>query len=155
VIGEDKLGKINKFYNFRKFGFSDEESKKAFALQYDIKDFNEDFSETNLIEGPQLYVYQEYVNTYGIRELTEMSKAKPKVYVSTIHKVKGGEARNVAVFLDCTAKIHRNRFRDFDSELRLLYVAFTRAQQKLFIVKSESAYGLDDIVETLREYNDL
>lgn len=155
VIGEDRLGKINKYYNFRKEGFGDEEAKKAFMLQHDIRNFNDDFCDSSLIEGEQALIFQEYINKYGIRTITDIAKAPPKIFVSTIHKVKGGEAKNVAVFLDCTQKIHRNRFRDFDSELRLLYVAFTRAQLRLFIVKSESRYGLDDIVETLKEHNDL
>jgi superfamily I DNA/RNA helicase len=72
--------------------------------------------------------------------------------VSTIHKIKGGEADNVVVFLDCTRKVFRNKFLDLDSELRLLYVAFTRARKNLYIIRSRSTYGLDDIVNNIYDY---
>lgn len=152
VIGERDLSKIRKYYNYRKEGFSSGVSVDQFKEMYDIQDINQDFSDTGLIyKESNRYIYQAYVDKYGVDALIEASKANPNIYVSTIHRVKGAEAKNVVVFLDCSYKVYRNRWRDFDSELRLLYVAFTRAKENLYVVASNSQYGMDDVVETLKE----
>jgi superfamily I DNA/RNA helicase len=155
VVGEKLMMLLKKYYNFRKEGYKGLAEKKRFAKMYDIQDFNLDFTESNLIPGDQGLVIQAYIEKFGLQTLSDMAKATPKVFVSTIHRVKGSEARNVAVFMDCSFKVYRNRYRDMDSELRLLYVAFTRAKENLYIVKSESKYGMDDVITTLKEHNGL
>ena len=151
-MGPKTISLIKKYYNFRKVGYRNEVEKNIFATTYGIKDFTDEFSESKLLYGDDKYLYQAYVDKYGIAYLEKLSKSKPVILVSSIHKVKGGEAKNVAVFMDCTFKVYRNRYRDFDSELRLLYVALTRAKENLYLVRSESKYGLDDILDTLKEH---
>jgi superfamily I DNA/RNA helicase len=152
VVSERDLSKIRKYYNYRKEGYTTNVSLEQFKQAYGIEDINRDFSESSLIFKEELReLYQVYVDKHGVEFLYEEARKPPKVFVSTIHRVKGSEARNVAVFLDCSYKVYRNRWRDFDSELRLLYVAFTRAKENLYIVSSETQFGMDDIVATLQE----
>lgn len=155
IIGERRMGLLKKYHNFRKEGFKGSADRALFAKQYNIQDYNLDFTESDLIPTDDRYIIQAYIDRYGLTELAAMAKSNPKIFVSTIHRVKGSEARNVAVFMDCSFKVFRNRFRDMDSELRLLYVAFTRAKENLYIVKSESKYGMDDVITTLKEHNEL
>lgn len=155
VIGEKRMTRIKKFYNFRKEGFGSKIEKEAFASAYNVTNFKQELCDTDIIESNDKYWVQAYIDKYGVEELTRMAKEKPKVFVSTVHRVKGAEAKNVAMFMDCSFKVHRNRYRDFDSELRILYVALTRAKQNLYIVRSQSKYGLDDIIDVLKEYNEL
>jgi len=157
-IGADVLSRINRYYNFRKEGYKNSAEKEMFAKKYNITDFDNDFSASDLVSDCNKYIIQAFVDKHGIQELIRMSTdgyKSSKIIVSTIHKAKGAEAKNVAVFLDCTFKVYRTRFDDFDSELRLLYVAMTRAKDNLYVVSSNSAYGLDDIIDTVKEYCEL
>lgn len=149
------MSRLKKFFNFRKLGYKNATERNNFAKTYNIKDYNQELIDTDVIEGNAKYMVQAYLDKYGFDELEAMAKAKPKVLVATVHKVKGSEANNVAMFMDCTFKVHRNRYRDFDSELRILYVGLTRAKENLYIVRSESKYGLDDIIDVVKEYNEL
>ena len=144
------MARIKKYYNYRKKGYKDEESKKKFMEFYGIEDINADFSESNLIQGDNRFVYQSYIDLYGIEKVTEASKSH-RVLVSTIHRVKGAEARNVAIFLDCSKRTYMTRFEDFDAELRLLYVAITRAITNLYFVASNTRYGYDSIIQMIDE----
>jgi len=68
-----------------------------------------------------------------------------KVNISTIHGVKGGEADNVVVLLNITKNIENALRTNFDSELRCIYVALTRAKKNLHIIYSNSKFGYDDM----------
>ena len=84
-----------------------------------------------------------------------MCKWNPQILVSTIHHVKGGEAQNVAVMLDTTRKTKNNVFNDIDEELRILYVAVTRAKENLFLIDSQNGEGYDEILNVIKEENHL
>ena len=59
--------------------------------------------------------------------------------VSTIHKVKGGEADVVVILLDMTKAVYENYMLYRAEELRTLYVGLTRAKESLHIVLSSGA----------------
>tara|TARA_B100000902_G_scaffold394416_1_gene450718 strand:- start:4172 stop:5686 length:1515 start_codon:yes stop_codon:yes gene_type:complete len=63
----------------------------------------------------------------------------PRIRISTIHKAKGGEADNVALFLDSTKACMDNL--DQDSEVRVFYVGATRAKQHLHLIEPTGYYG--------------
>ena len=66
------------------------------------------------------------------------------VTISSIHGVKGGEADNVVVMLDMSRNTYKNYIINPDSELRVLYVACTRAKKNLFIYPThKSKLGYD------------
>jgi superfamily I DNA/RNA helicase len=62
--------------------------------------------------------------------------AEPRIVVSTIHRVKGGEAEHVVLLPDLSqnpwSQLHT------DEEQRVLYVAVTRAKETLTICKPQS-----------------
>ena len=84
-----------------------------------------------------------------------MCSWNPQILVSTIHHVKGGEARNVAILLDATRKTKGNVFKDIDEELRVLYVGVTRTQENLYLIDSKSGDGYDQILQVIKEENHL
>ena len=151
-IPERELMKIKRYYNFRKIGFGSKEALEDFCRKYSIEDINDDFTESSLIPSERRYVYFDYVHKYGIDRLVEMSKAEPFLLLSTTHRVKGGEADYVAVFLDCTRKVYENKQVNSDEELRGLYVACTRAKLGLYLVASKGRYGLDMLVDLAKEF---
>jgi len=63
----------------------------------------------------------------------------PRIRISTIHKAKGGEADNVALFLDSTKACTENL--DQDSEVRVFYVGATRTKKHLHLIESTGQYG--------------
>lgn len=150
-INERLLQRIKKYYNFRKIGFLTDRQKEEFAKEFGIKDFQSDFTESNLIKGEYKYTVQMYVDRFGIDKLLDLARGEPRMRVTTVHRAKGAEAQNVAFFLDCTRKVMRNFYIDTDNELRLLYVACTRAKENLYLVGSETSFGLDDMMRTILE----
>tara|TARA_R100001244_G_scaffold21205_3_gene22668 strand:+ start:3517 stop:4971 length:1455 start_codon:yes stop_codon:yes gene_type:complete len=66
---------------------------------------------------------------------------KPKIIISTIHQVKGGEAENVLLLTDVGTKSWENMHKD--EELRVWYVALTRTKNKLFLVRPNSLKYVD------------
>jgi superfamily I DNA/RNA helicase len=60
----------------------------------------------------------------------------PRIRVSTIHSVKGGEAENVVLSLDMSFSSYKalQNKEHRDQELRVLYVGLTRASKRLFLV---------------------
>jgi DNA helicase-2/ATP-dependent DNA helicase PcrA len=63
---------------------------------------------------------------------------KPRIKVSTIHGAKGGEAENVVVYTDMSVRTYNNMMENYDDELRVFYVAITRAKKNLFIVQPKT-----------------
>jgi superfamily I DNA/RNA helicase len=147
VIHERDIAKIKRFYAYRKEGYGSPEAKQHFMHQYGIQDINDDFTESELVPSNHKYVCFDYVNKYGIDEIERMSKAQPYVLLATTHKVKGGECDYCAVFMDSTKLVSENTMLDLDSELRVLYVACTRPCIGLYLIPSQSRYGMDNIIE--------
>lgn len=65
---------------------------------------------------------------------------EPRIRISTIHSVKGGEADNVVIMTDMASRTFKEYQQDQDSEHRVWYVAVTRAREKLFIIQPETNY---------------
>jgi superfamily I DNA/RNA helicase len=150
-IPKTDLLKIKRYYNYRVEGFGSRSAFENFCAKYEIKDINDDFIESGLIPSEKRYVYFDYVQKYGVARLEEMERGEPSLLLSTTHRVKGGEADRVAVFLDCTRRVDANVLFNVDEELRVLYVACTRAKEGLFLVKRNSAYGLDNMIDIVKE----
>ena len=129
--------------------------KEDFQRKFGIEDFTQPFTETNLFTEGRKWVYASYIEKYGLKKLEEMCKWNPQVLVSTIHHVKGGEAKNVAIMLDTTRKTKGNVFENIDEELRILYVGVTRAKENLFLVDSKNGEGYDNILQTIKDENGL
>lgn len=81
-----------------------------------------------------LRIYQRY----GIDKLIE----SPNVTISTIHGVKGGEAKNVVIDPRMTRQSYNGYLDDPEPENRIWYVGSSRTENRLFVTESysQSAY---------------
>ena len=68
------------------------------------------------------------------------------ITVDTIHRVKGGEADEVILLLDCTTAVQNNLLENLDEELRVLYVAITRCRFGVNLVYGSSVNSYDTIM---------
>lgn len=149
------MKRLKDYEGFRMEGYKDPKKREDFQRKFGIEDFRQPFTETNLFTEGRKWVYASYIEKYGLNKLEEMCRWNPQVLVSTIHHVKGGEAKNVAVMLDATRKTKGNVFNDVDEELRILYVAVTRSKENLFLIDSQNGEGYDNILQTIKEENGL
>ena len=75
----------------------------------------------------------------------------PKVVLSTIHKMKGGEADNVLLMLDNTKTIREAIEKSpdkEDEENRIWYVGVTRTKQNLYMLaakKEDKGYDIESV----------
>ena len=150
-MGGEIMRRIKDYEGFRLEGYKDEKKREDFQRRFGIESFNQPFTDTNLFTEGRKWVYASYIEKFGLPKLEEMCKWNPQILVSTIHHVKGGEAKNVAVMLDTTRKTKGNVFCDIDEELRILYVAVTRAKENLFLIDSTNGDGYDNIIQTIKE----
>jgi superfamily I DNA/RNA helicase len=116
----------------------------------------------NLIPREQLAAYSQYFITLNRTELPwyevlnkplayknylraifryKTTETKPTTRLSTIHSIKGAEAKTVILLLDVSPSVQRNMLLDPDSELRVLYVGVTRAKQRLIVSLSQSQHS--------------
>ena len=152
-MGGAIMQRIKDYEGFRLEGYSNTAKKEKFQKQFGIYDFSLPFTETNLFTEGRKWVYASYIEKYGLDKLQEMCKWNPQILVSTIHHVKGGEAKNVAIMLDATRKTKGNVFKDIDEELRVLYVGVTRTKNNLFLIDSKNGEGYDAILQTIKDAN--
>jgi superfamily I DNA/RNA helicase len=154
-MGGEIMKRLKDYHKFRLEGYRDEKKKLDFQRRFGIEDFRQPFTDTNLFTEGRKWVYASYIEKYGLQKLEEMCKWNPQILVSTIHHVKGGEAKNVAIMLDTTGRTTGNIFRDVDEELRILYVGVTRTKQNLYLIDSRNGQGYDKILETIKAENGL
>ena len=150
-VADRYLARLRRYMKYRELGYGTPEAKATFMRQYNIKDINDDFTESDIIPSEDRYAIQDYLDRYGLDELSRMAALPPFCLLTTPYKVKGGEADNVAVFLDATKQVGENTMIDLDGELRVFYVSCTRAKEKLYVVNAQSKYNLTSLWEATVE----
>ena len=75
-----------------------------------------------------------------MRKNGEELNKDPRITLSTIHGVKGGEADNVVLLTDLSKNTQSNYERYPDDENRLFYVGATRTKNHLHIVRPKDIY---------------
>ena len=75
-----------------------------------------------------------------MRQNGEQLNKKPRILLSTIHGVKGGEADNVVLLTDLSRQTLREYERVPDDVNRLFYVGATRTKEHLHIVEPKDIY---------------
>lgn len=145
-----ELHLLQQYEQFKLVGYKDEEAKLRFMGTYGIVDFDNSWEYSSLFNEGRKLIIKGYIEKYGLSGLIEESKKDKNIIVSTIHSVKGGEADNVALLLDVTGKTNKALYEDLDAELRLLYVAITRAKENLFFIDSEKESVLKTILATAK-----
>jgi DNA helicase-2/ATP-dependent DNA helicase PcrA len=83
---------------------------------------------TSISEGDVKYIKSVIANGHTVTD-------RPKIQVSTIHRVKGGEASTVILMSDQAKPAERVSIDNPDEEVRVFYTAITRARQNLVIVQ--------------------
>tara|TARA_A100000172_G_scaffold81078_1_gene72835 strand:+ start:8463 stop:9935 length:1473 start_codon:yes stop_codon:yes gene_type:complete len=73
----------------------------------------------------------------------ENLSADPRIKISTIHGVKGGEADNVLLLSDVAPRTYREMHELPDDEIRVFYVAVTRARKTLHIIQPNTNMYFD------------
>lgn len=68
---------------------------------------------------------------------------EPRIKISTIHGAKGAECDNVVVMTDMSMRTYNGYLKDQDSELRVFYVAATRAKKNLKIIQPQTNYFIN------------
>jgi ATP-dependent exoDNAse (exonuclease V) beta subunit len=63
---------------------------------------------------------------------------EPRIKISTMHRVKGGEADNVVLLTDISMRTYNEMNRNLDDECRVFYVGATRAKNSLHIVMPQT-----------------
>ena len=75
-----------------------------------------------------------------MRENGEKLNSSPRITLSTIHGVKGGEQDNVVLLTDLSRNTQINYEKNPDDENRLFYVGSTRAKEHLHVVRPKDNY---------------
>ena len=154
-MGGEIMKRLKDYEGFSLEGYRDPKKKEDFQRKFGIEDFSKPFTETNLFTEGRKWVYASYIEKYGLKKLEEMCKWNPQVLISTIHHVKGGEAKNVAIMLDTTRRTKGNIFNSIDDELRILYVGVNRTKENLFLIDSKNGEGYDEILNVIKSENKL
>ena len=81
---------------------------------------------------------QEKIYIRSIERKGESVYKEPRIKISTIHAMKGGEDDNVAVYLGSTKACVEGKHPE--DEDRIFYVAVTRAKQNLYLIESDKKY---------------
>jgi DNA helicase-2/ATP-dependent DNA helicase PcrA len=84
----------------------------------------------------------------SMRRNGENLKNKPRIQLSTIHSVKGGERNNVVLLTDLTHNTNKSYLKNPDDETRLFYVGATRTKENLHIIRPndyEKAYPMENL----------
>ena len=68
---------------------------------------------------------------------------EPRIKIGTIHGVKGGEAEHVLLLTDIAPRTYREMHALPDDEIRVFYVAITRAKKSLHIVQPNTNMYFD------------
>ena len=75
-----------------------------------------------------------------MRENGEKLNSKPRITLSTIHGVKGGEQDNVVLLTDLSRNTQKNYEQNPDDENRLFYVGATRTKNHLHVIRPKDIY---------------
>ena len=75
-----------------------------------------------------------------MRENGEKLNSNPRITLSTIHGVKGGEQDNVVLLTDLSRNTQRNYEQNPDDENRLFYVGATRTKNHLHVIRPKDIY---------------
>jgi superfamily I DNA/RNA helicase len=114
--------------------------KEDNATYQDLYDFIQEFTRKD--DGQLYQLYERTKGKLGFKNIK-------RIILTTIHRVKGLEYETVMILPSYTAlpfmpKEHIPTSDYIDEELRLLYVAYSRAEEKLIIYKSKRELAIEE-----------
>jgi superfamily I DNA/RNA helicase len=148
-VDPDVVFAINHFNEYKQNQLADKDAIKITkVLRKDIVHIERlEWHEVFNLSQDDIFYYRKLIENKV--EITE-----PKILVNTIHGVKGGEADNVILLMDITRVVHQQLYNLSDSELRVLYVACTRAKSNLHIVHAETKLSYAEVFKEINnEHN--
>ena len=99
---------------------------------------------TGLISNPGVRdTLKRYEDKHGFDALWEAFISKPRILVTTVFKVKGGEADRVVVFTASSRKVEEGRLLDPDNEARIMYTSVTRAKKAVYFTDMKGNVSSD------------
>ena len=158
----DLYNAITNWENFRKYKELDAEQIKEIASYMSPKHYMRE--SLQYMDKDKFYTIDECYKSHGlmtksvwyeamdqapaksvnyIRKMRENGEAlnkSPRILLSTIHGVKGGEADNVVLLTDLSLNTQKGYDRNPDDENRLFYVGATRAKNHLHIIRPKDIY---------------
>jgi len=140
-----EYSKIEKIFSF--IGPKNLEKEKMFGMVkdsfYNITQLKKDFGlRTDAVwyEGLDQAPIRRVEYIRKMRSNGEELNKKPRILLSTIHGVKGGEAQNVVLLTDLSLNTQKGYERNPDDENRLFYVGATRTKENLHIIEPKDFY---------------
>ena len=133
-----KIYKAKRYYDEWKSGKELEEKNVK-----DVKEFTGDVSWDKTVSWYDAFVNADVIEKNYIRQLLEREERldeNARIWVSTIHAIKGGEEDNVILSLEQGDKIQKAIKRSLDKqdeEHRVWYVGATRARHNLYKLKAK------------------
>jgi len=102
--------------------------------------------DTNLISRPKVREsLRKYEEKYSFDVLWSSFINKPRILVTTVFKIKGGEADRVVVFTASSRKVEEGRLTDPDNEARVMYTSVTRAKKSVYFTDLKGNVSSDYI----------
>ena len=144
------VGEIKKMYTYMPKSGDKALLKRAAAKTFDAVDPQGSHNYDNLVAEHGLIAPQELrpevvvnMSNEDIRYMGAVRRrgedlTKPRISLSTIHRMKGGEDDNILLLTDSSYPAVNNP--DQDDEHRVFYTAVTRARHNLHVVESRSPY---------------
>jgi len=105
-----------------------------------------------LAEGPWQEVFKEQIDKDidYIQKVLENGTSliqTPQVHISTIHRVKGGQANTVVLLSDTAKAAERFGTGNIDEEVRVFYTGITRTYENLVVVQPEKRRYFEGLYE--------
>lgn len=148
-LNKEEITFLYKYVNNIEHGWRTMTSKKWRSIKED--NFNYKFlnEKCGLIQNKESWTTALDIKVTDINYIKKLINkgihynTKPLIIIDKIHQVKGGEADHVVVFEACPkiCTLRDKTQKDRDSELRVWYVAVTRAKKGLNIIKFNKPYG--------------
>ena len=144
------VGEIKKMYTYMPKSGDKALLKRAAAKTFDAVDPQGTHNYDNLVAEHGLIAPQDTrpevvvnMSNEDIRYMAAVRRrgedlTKPRISLSTIHRMKGGEDDNVLLLTDSSWPAVNNP--EQDDEHRVFYTAVTRARHNLHVVESQSPY---------------
>ena len=118
-------------------GFDFEEQPEKFDLELLSEMVKRDLTDKPWYEVLDVQAKERVYITSVLNSGDKFDEENPRIVLSTIHKAKGGEAENVALFLESTKACCT--MGDPDGERRVFYVGATRAKENLHVIDNHEA----------------
>ncbi len=151
-ISRQTVRLLSRYFELAKGFDFDWEEREEFANRYKITDFSLKPIENNILPRTREGAFiQDVIDNFGMDYIRQESRTiVPRLFASTVHKVKGGEADNVFYFLDATRQTSYYLTHSPDIELRVFYVAATRARNNFYMVEGRNRDNLNELADFIQ-----